>query len=398
MSKSKRIAIIGSGPAGLMAATQLILSSKNSELEIHLFEKRSGFGRKLLIAGSSGLNISHEHSVQDFSDHYEGWTSDFWRKLLQSYGPKEWIEFIEKKLGMETFLGTSQRYFVKEMKASNLLKKWTSLLENHGVHFHSQSELSNFSIENNEIALEFNQDSSLNQNFARVALFLGGGSWEDEEPKWVELFREKKIQFIPFEPSNVGYEVNWSEKFLTEAEGKPLKKIELETSRGKKMGELVITRYGLEGTPIYFCGIQGNAHLDLKPDLTPDQITAKLIQIKENLSPMRRVKHYLGLSEAAESLLFHHTSPEIKADLQKLIITIKRFPISLLKPRPLSEAISSKGGVSLDEVSKSFELKQFPGIYCGGEMLNWDAPTGGFLIQASISQGAAVAKSLLSTI
>jgi len=398
MSKSKRIAIVGSGPAGLMAATQLALSPKSAELEIYLFEKRSGFGRKLLIAGSSGLNISHEHSMQDFSDHYEGWTPEFWKKLLQSYGPKDWIEFIEKKLGMETFLGTSQRYFVKEMKASNLLKKWTALLETHGVHFHSQSELSDFSIQNEKILLTFNQDPTLHETFDRVAFFLGGGSWEDEEPKWVELFRQKEISFIPFEPSNVGYEVNWNEKFLAEAEGKPLKKIELETSRGKKMGELVVTRYGLEGTPIYFCGTPGIAYLDLKPDLTLEQITAKLSQVKENLSPMRRVKHYLGLSEAAESLLFHHTSPEIKTDLQKLITTIKRFPLTLQKPRPLSESISSKGGVSLDEVTPSLELARFPGIYCGGEMLDWDAPTGGFLIQASVSQGAAVAKSLLSTI
>ena len=391
MSKSKRIAIVGSGPAGLMAATQLVLSTQAASLEIHLFEKRPGFGRKLLIAGSSGLNISHEHSLRDFTEHYEGWTPEFWKSLLTAFGPKDWISFIETKLELETFLGTSQRYFVKEMKASNLLKKWTQFLEEHGVVLHTETELSDFITDGKYITLKFNH---LTHECDGAAFFLGGGSWEDEEPKWAQLFRDKKINMLPFQPSNVGYEVDWSEKFLQEAEGLPLKKVELHTSRGKKLGELVITRYGLEGTPIYFCGIQGQAFLDLKPDLTSDQILKKLSQTKENLSPMRRVKHELGLCKAAESLLFHFTDAETKADLAKMVSTIKKFPIILKQPRPLNEAISSKGGVDLHELTSRLELKKFPGIFCGGEMLDWDAPTGGFLIQACVSQGAMIANQL----
>jgi uncharacterized flavoprotein (TIGR03862 family) len=398
VSTQTKIAIIGSGPAGLMAATQLALSSKASTLEIHLFEKRAGYGRKLLIAGSSGLNISHEHSIIDFSSHYEGWDAEYWKKMLTSFGPKEWISFIETKLGMETFLGTSNRYFVKEMKASNLLKKWIQFLEENGVRLHSQSELSDFKLINGKISLTFNVNETTTQEFDRAAFFLGGGSWEDEIPSWFSLFRNKKIKMIPFEPSNVGFEVAWSEKFLKEAEGKPLKKIELQTTRGEKMGELVITNYGLEGTPIYFCGIKGTAFLDLKPDLTEEQILNKLLSMKENFSPMRRVKHQLGLCEASESLLFHHSTADAKTDLKLLVSLVKKFPLELLNPRSLSESISSKGGVSLDEISPSLELKKFQGIFCGGEMLDWDAPTGGFLIQACVSQGAAIAKSLLSTI
>lgn len=197
---------------------------------------------------------------------------------------------------------------------------------------------------------------------------------------------------IDFEPSNVGYEVKWNEKFLQESEGKPLKKVELQTSRGKKLGELVITRYGIEGTPVYFTGITGNAFLDLKPDLSTEQIRQKLSNTKENLSPMRRVKHLLGLSEAAESLIFHHAPIDVKNDLEKMITTIKKFPIQLEKPRPLSESISSRGGIDLTELTQDLELKKFPGIYCGGEMLNWDAPTGGFLIQACVSQGASIGR------
>ena len=203
---------------------------------------------------------------------------------------------------------------------------------------------------------------------------------------------------VPFEPSNVGYEIDWNEKFLTETEGKPLKKIELRTRRGSKMGEMVITQYGIEGTPVYFCGTTGPAELDLKPDLSSDQIFEKLTRVKENLSPMRRVKHQLGLCEAAENLLFHHAPPESKTDLSKMVNTIKHFPLTLKSPRPLLESISSKGGLNLTEVSKSFEMTKFKGVYCGGEMLDWDAPTGGFLIQACVSQGASVAKSILASI
>jgi uncharacterized flavoprotein (TIGR03862 family) len=407
-----RIAIVGSGPAGLMAATRLAISTQAPSLDIHLFEKRPGMGRKLLIAGSSGLNISHEHSLQDFSAHYEGWNAEFWKTILSDFGPKDWIQFIEKKLGLETFLGTSQRYFVREMKASNLLKQWTAFLESHGVTIHPSHELTDFATNANpeapssgsseknhgNIILTFNHDPSKTFQCDRAAFFLGGGSWEKETPAWVKLFESKGITMVPFEPSNVGFEVAWNEKFLKESEGKPLKKIELHTRRGSKMGELVITAYGIEGTPVYFCGTSGPATLDLKPDLSSAQILEKLNRTKENLSPMRRVKHHLGLCEASESLLFHHAPAEAKTDLNRMVDTIKRFPVDLQSPRPLMESISSKGGVALNEVAQTFEMKKIPGIYCAGEMLDWDAPTGGFLIQACVSQGAAVAQSILKTI
>lgn len=392
------IAIVGSGPAGLMAATQLALSNQHARLKIDLYEKRAGFGRKLLIAGSSGLNISHEHSLNDFSDHYEGWNAEYWQTLLSQFGPEHWIHFIEKKLGMETFLGTSQRYFVKEMKASNLLKQWIQFLESKGVTFHSNHELSDFSLESGKIRLTFNHAPQVTTLVNHAAFFLGGGSWEKEIPSWVKLFRNKNISMIPFEPSNVGYEIDWNKKFLQECEGKPLKKIELHTRRGTKKGELVITRYGIEGTPVYFCGTSGPAHLDLKPDLSSVQIFEKLSKVKENLSPIRRVKRTLGLCDAAESLLFHHAPAEAKTDLSKMAEAIKHLPLELKSPRPLMESISSRGGVDLAEIKPSLEMVKFPNIYCGGEMLDWDAPTGGFLIQACVSQGAAIARSLLNSI
>jgi len=382
------IAIVGSGPAGLMAATQL---SNHSKCTVHLYEKRTGLGRKLLIAGSSGLNISHSLPVSEFAQQYRGWNSKHWKDLLTEFGTREWIDFIEKELGLETFLGTSDRYFVREMKASGLLRKWVQLLETRGVIIHPDHELIDFS---SSRTLEFKtKDGSVKATHDAVVLALGGGSWEDETPAWLELLKRKGLETENFSPSNVGFEVRWKPEFLAEAEGKPLKKIRFESKRGKKDGELVVTRYGLEGTPIYFWGETGDCFLDLKPDLTEAQILERLSSVKENLSPLRRVKQKLALCEASLALLFHHLPPADKLDLKKLVAKIKRFPLRLEAPRPLAESISSRGGLALSEVSDRYELKKFPGIFCVGEMLAWDAPTGGFLIQASVSMGARVGNS-----
>lgn len=400
MSSKKKIAIVGSGPAALMVASELLngLLPAQKEFEIHLFEKRAGLARKLLIAGSSGLNITHELSPDEFASQYEGWSPSFWASLFKNYSPNDWISFLERELKLETFLGTSKRYFVREMKASLLVKRWITYLEERGVFIHAHSELVGFESEDAKIKLNFLSAIELKTTFfiADYAAFcLGGASWEQIEPAWISLFKNKGLHIDPITPSNVGYEVSWSKKFLAESEGKPLKKIELKTKRGSKLGELVITEYGLEGTPIYFCGVSGEAYLDLKPDLSEAQILKKLSSVKENLSPMRRVKHHLSLGAASESLLFHSATPEVKSDLHQLIRWLKKIPIQLKGPRPLAEAISSRGGLALQELNEYFELEAFPGIFCAGEMLSWDAPTGGFLIQACVSQGASLARNIL---
>ncbi len=378
-----RIAVVGSGPAGLMAASRALQGTGN---RVTVFERRAGLGRKLLVAGSSGLNISHRLAPAEFARHYEGWDEKFWARLLRDFGTAEWISFIEKELDLETFVGSSERYFVREMKASNLLRRWTQRLESQGAVFRTRSELTDFARQADEtIRLSFSGES---EEFDRVVFALGGGSWEEELPRWPELFRRKGIEVIPFSPANCGYEVAWSPEFLAEAEGKPLKKIVLETSRGKKGGELVVTKYGLEGTPVYFLGTPGTAYLDLKPDLTEDAVRERLDSVRENRAPLRRAKQKLALGEASLALLFHHLSERERATTAALAEKIKRFPITFGKARPLAEAISSRGGVALGEVSENLELGKFPGIACVGEMLAWHAPTGGFLIQAAVSMGA----------
>jgi uncharacterized flavoprotein (TIGR03862 family) len=384
-----RIAIIGSGPSGLMAAGRL---AGGPGIRVDLYERRAGFGRKLLVAGSSGLNISHELPADVFAAHYSGGEPGFWSTLLSEFGPKEWIAFIERELGLETFLGTSSRYFVREMKASGLLAAWRKHLEAGGVRMHRNSELTDFSRgPDDTYRLFFGEREVLAD---RVVFALGGGSWEDTLPRWPELFRAKGLSVSPFAPANVGYTVAWSTPFLAETEGKPLKKIRFGNRRGQKDGELVVTKYGLEGTPVYFLGEPGPAWIDLKPDLTEAAILSRLEAVRENLAPIRRVKQKLELCEASLALLFHHVPEADRRDLRTLVARVKRFPITLGEPRPLAEAISSTGGIAMSEVDANLEFRKFPGAYAAGEMLDWHAPTGGFLIQAAVSMGARIAAAI----
>ncbi len=371
--------IYGSGPAGLMAASVL----SRSGVPVTLFERRPSYGRKLLIAGSSGLNVSHHTELEDFISHYRGWSPGVWRSFFKVLSPLDWIHFIQS-LGLETFVGTSDRYFVKEMKASGLLRAWRSKLESQGVRFVANHEWSGF---------EGTVSGSV------TGLFLGGGSWEDTAPLWPTALERAGVRVNGFQAANVGYEVAWSEAFLAEAEGKPLKNIVFKNNNGEKAGELVVTRYGLEGTPVYFLGKPGGAVLDLKPSMSEGEILERLRSVRENLSPMRRVKRLLALPDASLALLFHHSPESVRGNLEGLVRQIKGFPVELIRPRPLIEAISSTGGVDLSEVSlesgHELELKKLPGVFVGGEMLDWWAPTGGFLIQAAVTQGAVAGKSML---
>lgn len=398
MNRSRRVAVVGSGPAGLMAATRF------AELgyDTHLFEKRKSAGRKLLVAGSSGLNITYDAPLEEFVRFY-GDSSEWIRPMLEAFPPDAWREFIED-LGIGTFKGTSRRYFVEGMKAPELLKAWMKRLESLGVRFHFGAELIDFDSRGGLVSLRFSPQVSpqvSNDEFFQwdaACIALGGGSWEPHEKplRWVEIFKSKGLGFTEFRSSNVGFQVAWPEKFLQEAEGKPLKNVVLRTSRGERSGDLVVTRYGIEGTPVYAVGEPGQVFLDLKPDLSESKVLSALSSGKENLSPIRRVKRFLKLSDAAFALVFHLTPSSLlvgsQRPLEGLASRIKHFPLLLGDRQPLDEAISSAGGVSRDELDAALMLRRFPGIFVAGEMIDWDAPTGGFLIQACVSQGDWVAQ------
>jgi uncharacterized flavoprotein (TIGR03862 family) len=397
----KSVAIIGSGPAALMVAD--VLSSAGQKVAV--FEKKKGPGRKLLIAGSSGLNITNSQPATEFLKNYTGATN-LWKSLLQDFSPQDWIQFIEG-LGLSTFEGTSGRYFVKEMKASKLLRAWIGRLTERGVKFHYGYENKGFvssSDSEGTGALKliplFQTETEHSLEFDALCFCIGGGSYEPNEVplRWPSAFISKGIGFDPFVPSNVGYQVKWPAAFLKECEGQPFKNIRLSSTKGSRLGDLVVTEYGLEGTPVYFVGQPGEVKMDLKPDLSAEQILVKCRAVKENLSPMRRIKKQLALCPASLALLFHCTPKEVASDLNRLIAILKNFPIQFLKSQSLDEAISSAGGVQITELNDDLMLVRHPGVFAAGEMLNWDAPTGGFLIQGCVSQGYRAGQGILKFI
>jgi uncharacterized flavoprotein (TIGR03862 family) len=394
-----KIAILGAGPAGLMAAHTLASAGAG----VVIYEKRSSPGRKLLIAGSSGLNIGYDCPPDELLNYFSG-DPEFHRRALEFFPLLSWRGFIED-LGIPTFLGTSRRWFVDGMKASRLLKLWMNKLEDLGVEFRPGIECIGFESHSKQVNLTLNQDGRVSsETFNSVCFALGGGSWEPKEKplRWPKMFKDQGVTFIPFQSSNVGFRVAWPPRFLEEAEGKPIKNVVLSSSRGSRAGDLVVTAYGLEGTPIYTVGNEEKVTLDLKPDWSIEQVTARLRAPQENLAPMRRVKKTLGLGPGALALVYHLGALE---EIQKkpldegtaiLARMIKEFPLELLERQPLDEAISSTGGVDIEELDDHQMLKKFPGVFLAGEMLNWDAPTGGFLIHGCVAQGAFAAVNILN--
>ena len=399
LRKRPRFAVVGSGPAALMAAEVLAAGTAGRGGAVTVFEKRRSPGRKLLVAGSSGLNITYDApSLEEFVDFY-GESGPRLRPMLQAFGPADWRRFIEGILGIRTFKGTSRRWFVEAegMKAAGLLKAWTEHLRALGVNFEFDRELTGFDPDpQGGVLLTFADGTQWLGD--RAVLALGGGSWEPAEKplRWPAMFERRGIGFKGFEPSNVGYQVAWPEALLKEADRKPIKNARLTTARGERAGELLITSYGLEGTPVYFTGCTGPARLDLKPDVEEAALLERMQGGKENLSPIRRVQKLAGLCEASRALMFHLTPESQRGDLRALAYRIKNLPLELGAPQPLDEAISSSGGVLWSELDADLALVRVPRIHLAGEMIDWDAPTGGFLIQACVAQGAWAGKRALS--
>lgn len=373
-----------------MAADKLA----SSGIQVTLFDKRAAAAWKLFVAGSSGLNITNALPLDAFASNYTG-PAQHWQTCLSQFSNEDWVRFIEVELGQKTFLGTSGRYFVETMHAAALVRAWRRRLESMGVSFHFAHELIDFSSDGTDCTLRFKNETTF--SFPKVLLALGGGSYEPtEDPlRWISIFENKGIRFNAFSPMNSGYHVAWTKAFLAEVDGQPFKNIEFRNSKGSRKGDLIITEYGLEGTPVYTLGEAGAASIDLKPDLSLDAIKQKLLSSKENFSLIRRAQKHLQLNKAALALIFHMGRPEWKNSLDDFALAIKNFPLTLLQPRPLSESISARGGVSWDELGDNLELTSHPGIYLAGEMIDWEAPTGGFLIQGGVAQGRFVAESML---
>ncbi|MGZ3694070.1 MAG: NAD(P)/FAD-dependent oxidoreductase [Bdellovibrionota bacterium] len=373
--------IIGSGPAALVAAEYL--SEKGISVEIA--ERRAAPGWKLLVAGASGLNIAYDCADSELAEHYSARAQEL-GACFARFGREPWLALLHS-LGEETFLGSGRRYFLTNKTAGKLLASWKTRLEERGVKFHFGEELMDCSTRSLRFA------SGLSVSPEAVLLALGGPSWEENPSAWPSIFSSRGIAFTPFTSANAGYSFRAPAGFFAANEGKPIKGLNLVTTRGTRQGELMITRYGLEGTPIYSVGAPGPATMDLKPDVVLGKLIERLRSTPGNVRA--KVEKTAKLSPGAMAIFEALAPASAWESVDAIASALKSLPLELLAPRSLEDCISARGGLSWDELSSDLELKKMPGVFCAGEMVDWDAPTGGFLIQASVSMGHVAAEGIL---
>lgn len=401
----KSVAIIGGGPAGLMAAEVL----SRHDVQVDVYDAMPSLGRKLLMAGKSGLNITHSESFEKFISRYGNRKAEI-EKWLLNFTPDDLRNWVHE-LGFETFIGTSGRVFPKGMKASPLLRAWIKRLSEAGVNFYVRHKLIEIKrpaglMNNNESSIStcgtviFETQEGIKEiEYHAVILALGGGSWRrlGSTGEWVEMLNQLGVKVEALKPSNCGFDVTWSEHFKEKYDGHPIKSVTLSFESFHQQGEFIITKEGLEGGLIYSASammrdeIEKNGKailfLDLTPDTTKEKLMEKLSKPRGSRSLASYVEKTIGIKGVKMGLLYEVLSKDDFANIEKLASTIKQLPIPLINTSPLDEAISTAGGVSFDSLNEDLMLKNLQGIFCAGEMLDWEAPTGGYLLSACLASG-----------
>ena len=392
--KNNKVVIIGGGPTGLMCAHQL---AKIADLEIHVYDAQKTFGRKLLVAGNGGFNLTHSEPINEMIAKYKNLPAWFEQAIID-FDNQSTIQFIEKDIGIETFIGSSNRIFPKKgIKPANMLKRWLYDLESKGVHLHTHKKMIDF----DHKMIAFEDGSKIHFDFLVIA--LGGISWSKtgSDGNWLNLFEQKNIPIKPFSSSNVGTLINWPKSISDKYNRAPIKFVKVKVADFEITGDLMLTPYGLEGTPVY-----ASTHflkhstsllqIDFKP-LTP--LTTILKKLKtSSKSISKTLKEDIKLDTVVVDLIKAYSNKETFQDPIQLAQLIKNFPLPTQGLRPIEEAISSAGGVKWSNLNQYSALNNFPNIFLGGEMLDWDAPTGGYLLQACFSSGAFVAKNIQNSI
>ncbi|MBU0688163.1 MAG: TIGR03862 family flavoprotein [Gammaproteobacteria bacterium] len=386
-----RIAVIGAGPAGLMAAE--VLSSQG--LTVDVYDAMPSVARKFLMAGKGGMNITHSEPLSDFLTRYGARRAQI-EPLLQAFPPQALRDWIHG-LGVETFVGTSGRVFPKEMKAAPLLRAWLHRLREQGVRFHMRHRWLGWDAID---ALRFaTPDGEISIEASSVVLALGGASWPQlgSDGAWTSLLEQRGITIAPLRPSNCGFEIKWSLHFRQRYAGEPLKSVAATFGDVRKQGECMIDANGIEGGLIYALSaplrdeIEANGHatllLDLLPDWTLERITKEVNHPRGSRSLSSHLQSRLGLKGAKANLLREVLSADQMNDMTLLAKTIKRLPLHLTATRPLAEAISTAGGIIFEELDAHLMLPKLPGVFVCGEMLDWEAPTGGYLLSACFASG-----------
>lgn len=393
---SSLVAVIGAGPAGLMAAEVIARAGH----EVAVFDAMPSAGRKLLRAGIGGLNITHAEPLANFAKRY-GERNGAIAPILEMLKPAQLTEWVHE-LGIETFVGSSQRVFPVDKKAAPLLRAWLKRLRGMGVQFHMRSRWLGW--EGEALRFETAQGSILLRPEATV-LAMGGASWPElgSDARWVPCLRDRGVSIVPFRPSNCGFQVNWSEHFKSRYVRQPIKSVRarLGTSvagaDGWKSGELMVTEEGLEGGLVYALSATAREQvaqhggttlwLDLNPGRSEAQLATRLAEPRGKNSMAKHLKGKAGLEGVKASLLREFGGTSTMSDPTQLARLIKAVPINLGAPFSIDRAISSAGGVCFEELDEHLMLKAVPGVFCAGEMLDWEAPTGGYLITACMASG-----------
>jgi hypothetical protein len=403
-SLSPSVAIIGGGPAGLMAAEVL----SHAGVKVDLYDAMPSVGRKFLMAGKGGLNISHAEVFDKFLSRYAERRGAL-EPILTNFPPEALREWVQG-LGFDTFVGSSGRVFPTEMKAAPLLRAWLQRLRRAGVRFHVRHQWLGW---DDNACLRFaTSNGEQHIQTDAVVLALGGGSWArlGSTGAWVDLLHQRGIKTAPLKPANCGFDVGWSEHFSSRFAGQPLKNISLSVEYKPRFvlqkGDLVVTATGVEGGVIYSasallrdsCAATGSAviHLDLLPDKDLAAVLAKLSQPRGKYSMANHLRKRLGITGVKASLLRELLPADDFNHPEKLANAIKALPIKLLAPRPIDEAISTAGGVTFEVMNEHLMLRELVGVFCAGEMLDWEAPTGGYLLTACFASGKAAGEGVLT--
>ena len=406
-ASGRSVAIIGGGPAGLMAAEVL----SRAGVSVGLYDAMPSVGRKFLLAGIGGLNITHSEDYAHFCGRY-GPEQRFLQSSLDRFTPDDLQHWVHD-LGIETFVGSSGRVFPKEMKAAPLLRAWLHRLRSHGVRFHLRHRWLGWLHGDHGGALRINgPDGDILIQPDATVLALGGASWPKlgSDGAWVPLLGEHGIAIEPLHSANCGFEVAWSEHLQSKFAGAPLKSVGIrftdhQGQTHQRIGECIVSKDGIEGSLIYALSrplreslnANGSATfmLDLLPNQPADDVLNALCH-RGSRSLSTHLKSAFGLSGIKTALLYEVLNKEQLADLRTLAATIKALPITLTATRPIAEAISSAGGVRFDNLDEQFMLKTMPGVFVAGEMLDWEAPTGGYLLTACFATGRTAGHGALS--
>ncbi|MEE9677655.1 TIGR03862 family flavoprotein [Pseudomonas moraviensis] len=395
------VAIIGGGPAGLMAAEVL----SQAGIRVDVYDGMPSVGRKFLLAGVGGMNITHSEAYPAFLSRYAERAPQI-APLLRAFDADALCQWIHD-LGIETFVGSSGRVFPTDMKAAPLLRAWLKRLRDSGVVIHTRHRWLGWHA-NGAMRIASPQ-GEISVNPDATLLALGGGSWSrlGSDGAWMLPLEQRGVDLAPLQPSNCGFEVQaWSELMVSKFAGAPLKNIAIGLNDDiPRLGECVITATGIEGSLIYALSAPIREeinrygatviHIDLLPGRPVDKLQAALSKPRGSRSMAKHLHSQVGIDGVKAALLRELTDAETFADPALLARAIKALPLTLVKTRPLDEAISSAGGVRFEAMDERLMLKALPGVFCAGEMLDWEAPTGGYLLTGCFASGRAAGFGML---